>query len=229
MDTLTLLKTKGGLPLTKKFTPQGDESYGGSKHYSVHSASVADLTDVAALLTKLADKKDMAFIRGSLIDANKKDSVTRDGTNFRFRPQHMLALDVDSADTQHDALFDTEAACIEWIQTYLPESFHNASFVYQLTSSAGIKPGLRARLWFWLETPRSSADLKPWAQTVAANPDSCLDASLFDAVKLHYTASPIFDGVEDPFEAGRVVLVPRSVPIGQPSPALAGRALPRPW
>lgn len=209
MDTLTLLKTKGGLPLTKKFTPQGSESYGGSKHYSVHSASVSGLADVAALLQKLADKKDMAFIRGTLIDQDKKQHVTRDGVNFESRRQHTLALDVDSAATQHDAVFDTEAACAEWIQTYLPTCFHDVSFVYQLTSSAGIKPGLRARIWFWLKTPRSSADLKPWAQALGTNLDSCLDASLFDAVKLHYTASPIFEDVEDPFGTGRVVLCDR--------------------
>lgn len=204
MDTITLLKTKGGLPLTKRFTADGEESYGGSKHYSVHPHPVSDLDDMRGILEKLTAQRDVAFIRGTPVADLDLEYAQRVEANFESRPQHLLALDIDSAETTADPLFDTESACVEWIAKHLPEPFHDTSFIYQMTSSAGIKPGLRARIWFWLSQPRSSIELKPWAQCLAADKASCLDASLFDAVKLHYTAAPIFEGRPDPFQYGRI-------------------------
>jgi hypothetical protein len=74
----------------------------------------------------------------------------------------------------------------------LPAEFRRASCILQATSGAGIKPGIRARAWYWLDRPVSDAEAKRW---LGAAP---VDLSLFRAVQLHYTAAPVFRGCPDP-------------------------------
>lgn len=205
METLTLLQTRGGLPLTKKFTPETEESFAGSKYYTVRSAKVESITGLTKILSRLSDNVDMAYIRGQLNDEGKKSYVSREEINFDDVPRHLIAFDVDSAETTYDPIFDTEAACVHWVEEHLPAEFQGASFVYQLTSSAGVKPGLRVRLWFWLETPRTNQEIKPWVKSIKSD-ENKLDDSLFDSVHLHYTAAPIFEGMSDPTGGDRVGL-----------------------
>jgi hypothetical protein len=69
------------------------------------------------------------------------------------------------------------AICIRAAAITLPLEFHDASAYWQLTSGAGIKPGIRLRLWRWLE-------------------GAPVDTSLYGAVAIHYTAAPVFDPPE---------------------------------
>jgi hypothetical protein len=69
----------------------------------------------------------------------------------------------------------------------LPPEFHDASVWWSMTSSAGIKPGIRLRLWYWLDRPVSDEEAKRWLRR------SPVDHSLYGAVGIHYTAAPIFD------------------------------------
>ena len=50
-------------------------------------------------------------------------------------------------------------------------------------------------LWFWLATPRTSAELKEWAKAIKLE----VDHSVFQPAQIHYTAAPIFAaGLTDP-------------------------------
>jgi hypothetical protein len=62
----------------------------------------------------------------------------------------------------------------------------------QTTASAGVKPGIRARLWYWLDRPVSDAEAARWLA------DAPVDRSLFRAVQPIYTAVPVFRGCGDP-------------------------------
>jgi hypothetical protein len=73
----------------------------------------------------------------------------------------------------------------------LPPEFHDASAWWTMTSSAGIKPGVRLRLLYWCDRPVSDAECKRWLQA------SPVDTSLYGAVAIHYTAAPIFDDPTD--------------------------------
>ena len=72
----------------------------------------------------------------------------------------------------------------------LPAQFHDASGYWQLTSGAGIKEGIRARMWFWCDRPVNDDEAKRWLER------SPIDTSLYCANTPHYTARPIFDPPE---------------------------------
>jgi hypothetical protein len=84
-----------------------------------------------------------------------------------------------------DWTFSVRAAVIT-----LPAEFHDASAYWQLTSGAGIKPGIRLRLWYWLDRPVNDDEAKRWFEGAP------VDTSLYCANTPHYTAAPIFDPPE---------------------------------
>ena len=72
----------------------------------------------------------------------------------------------------------------------LPLEFHDTSAYWQLTSGAGIKTGIRLRLWYWCDRPVVDDEAKRWLEA------SPIDTSLYCANTPHYTATPIFDPPE---------------------------------
>jgi hypothetical protein len=81
-----------------------------------------------------------------------------------------------------------------YLRKQLPVPFQVARCVVQLSGSAGIKPGLRAHLWFWLDRPLGRAELDRLLAGVAG-----LDASTLRDIQVHYCARPTFaDGADDP-------------------------------
>jgi hypothetical protein len=91
-----------------------------------------------------------------------------------------------------------------YLRSRLSVELCHAACVCQLTGSAGIKPGIRARLVFWLDRPISLAQAKQWA---ARQPIEC-DLSIYTPSQPIYTAAPVFvDGREDPVRGPRVVLL----------------------
>ncbi|MBW8003058.1 MAG: hypothetical protein FVQ80_13735 [Planctomycetes bacterium] len=84
-------------------------------------------------------------------------------------------------------------AAIEWaIREHLPNEFHEASFIYQFSNSAGLiqpngspyKAGLCVHLFFMLDNPITNEQLKTWLA------DSPVDKSLFNPVQVHFVANP---------------------------------------
>ena len=55
-------------------------------------------------------------------------------------------------------------------------------------------------IWFWLAKPVPDSALKIWAADLNTTAGvTLIDPALFQHVQAHYTAAPIFDGVDDPF------------------------------
>jgi putative DNA primase/helicase len=111
---------------------------------------------------------------------------------------HALLLDVDGFEPlSTDALTDPDGAINEFVVSMLPAAFSGAGYHWHLSGSAGhaSKGGaLRAHLWFWLETPLTSAQLKSYAEKTGL---AC-DMALFNPVQCHYTANPVMgEGVTD--------------------------------
>ncbi len=119
-----------------------------------------------------------------------------------------LALDVDSVELaagDADFLSGPAGACARVVDEVLPVAFHGAGYVWQATGSAGFKPGVRARLWFWLDADMRTEDLAKWVvdSGLAARG---IDRQLYGAARIHYTAAPLLaEGVDDPMEGvGRI-------------------------
>ena len=63
---------------------------------------------------------------------------------------------------------------------------------WQATGSAGIKPGIRLRLAFWLSRPLSDQEARAWLRGFPC------DLSLYSPVQPHYVARPVLQDVPDP-------------------------------
>lgn len=196
MDQLTILECKPNLWLTKRFSESGVEQYSDAKSFRPRTVDVKDLHDLHIALQRLQHEPHMCVIRGGYRGPNENDFQPRKNELYADTPRHWLMIDADDDESPLNVK-NPEADITRWIETYLPEPFHSASYVWQLSPSAGVKPGLRAHIWFWLETPATSAQLREWAKVNELR----VDAAVFKQVQPHYTAAPIFlEPLTDPIK-----------------------------
>jgi hypothetical protein len=239
-DFVTIL-THSSLPLAKRWMPDGSVTpYGEGKHFKTQERPLDSIADLSALLSKLEKAPRSCVIRGKYRGeefSKATEPEHKPGLALRRlgvhddAPHHWLLIDVDNfVPIGADPVLEPIAAIAEYIGT-LPEEFRSASYHWQLSNSAGLPKNrgtLKAHLWFWSETPYTSARLKAWAEVYEIE----IDKSLFGAVQPHYTAAPIFtDGVADPvparsgFVAGATDSVPLLIPADLPAPKqLASKA-----
>lgn len=208
-DTIAVLQHSTN-PLAKTWKADGTiTAYGDAKFFTLTQSPVDNLAELSALLTKVEKQPKTCIIRGAYVGdevAQQRDpgfqrgKVRRALDYFGDQPLHATLIDVDKFEPLcADALIDPQGAIDEFIFTMLPEPFHGAGYHWQLSNSAGHHSKgteLRAHLWFWLDTPLTSAQLKAWAKAVDLN----ADLALFNPVQVHYTALPIMEpGQVDPY------------------------------
>jgi hypothetical protein len=114
---------------------------------------------------------------------------------------------------------------VRYVCDRLPAAFRGVTCWYQFTSGAGIKPGIRIRLAFWLDRPLGTEDLKLWfgakADKIRFYP---VDLSVFVATHPIYVAHPLLAaGAWDPL-GGR----PRSGVVRGESGMVAVQPIERP-
>lgn len=120
----------------------------------------------------------------------------------------MIDLDKHRPDLDMTSLSAEQAARLA--RQDLPEGFHGAACWYQATSNARVKPGLRLRLAFWLDTALNNSQIKSWAETWQVS----IDRSIYTPSQPHFLSAPV--GLGDPYEdeprsgvlPGGVVAVP---------------------
>lgn len=207
-DTISILRHP--MPVMAK-TWQADgtiSEYGDARYYRLQQRLVQDVHGLSALLRELETDPRSCLIRGAFV--GKDLAKERDGSDYKpgkvrraldyfdDQPLHALLVDVDKFEPLAvDPLQDPVGAIDEFVMTMLPDEFKGASFHWQLSNSFGhpTKSGeLRAHLWFWLETPYTSAQLTAWAKAV----DFKGDHAMLRTVQVHYTSTPIMaEGVID--------------------------------
>jgi len=197
-DFITVL-THSTTPLSKRWCADGSiQAFGHAKHFSAREIPVSSFGEMAATLSALHGKPRSCVIRGRFTGQDLTNTV-RQKDVFADTEHHWLLIDVDKYQPlEADPVLEPVESIEQYIHEHLPQEFHETSYHWQLSNSAGhpTKQGLRAHLWFWSETPHTSATLKAWADGLA------VDRSLFDEIQIHYTAAPVFDeGVADPVPA----------------------------
>ncbi len=220
-DFATIVRATGRRLCKRVHADFTTEPYDSAKTMSLHAVELAGLDSLAGLLGELATRRDCCLVRGEIIDHARTigvrrlcraDPETGEQPTLHEAPRHWLALDLDSVplDQGIDRL-DIEA-CARCVLPRLPEAFRGAACVVQATTSHGIKPGARLRLWFWCSRPLTNAECKRW---LAQSP---VDRTLFSPAQPHYTAAPIFVGWSDPLprRLGRLSGAPFVIP---PAPA----------
>ena len=132
----------------------------------------------------------------------------------------MLDLDGVPLPNEMSVVTDPET-CVEWaVNHLLPPEFSKASFVYQLSSSAGLtkrENELNVHLWFFTEQDYSNEALRAWARWWNAKQQcKIIDPALFTEVQPHYTSAPeLLEGLIDPLAGRRLGLIYRHQRIGK--------------
>jgi hypothetical protein len=188
---------------TKTITPDGKgglaitDIYKGTKWWSGHERTVDSIDSFATLLEKGRDPFAM-IVRGRIADGVNRDRMFRrkttraDGTGTIDEAEHRwLLIDADSLEADFDP-FEDVPKTVRYVCDRLPAAFRGVTCWFQFTSGAGIKPGIRIRLAFWLDRALGTEDLKLWfgakADKIRLYP---VDLSVFVCSHPIYVAHPI--------------------------------------
>ena len=144
-----------------------------------------------------------------------KDDLTPEGT-FEEHPTAWLCIDFDKKEVPNLNRNSLEA--VEWlIQNQLPTEFHNASYIYQWSSSAGleynnipVKIGTNVHLFFYLDKGLVEGELKGWLPK-----SNGFDVSVFQTIQ------PIFvnpkcikdDGIVDVITQDKIGIIHKQEPL----------------
>jgi hypothetical protein len=238
-DFITRL-TGDGL-LTKRWvreTPKRKPTSIAYDQLSIFNAKMVPVTSLAELAGVLDNlNKHQAVIHGGLI-GRAVGEVAKNIPRWLYprgedapatieeAPHYWTLLDVDGipCPADLDPIAEPERAAAHVI-SLLPEEFHGAAHWWQLTGSAGFKPGIRMRLAFWMDRKLGGRDVKLWLAKVKG-----LDGSIYTAHQLIYAATPIFeDGVEDPVPRRSGICDGDVVSPPEMRPALDSNSKPERW
>jgi hypothetical protein len=182
----------------------------GYQHQSVFKYDHADATDIGALFEVLIEESEdpnVFIIRGALrehVDPDgkvyRRKDINKHGDDAHFEecPRRWVMIDIDKLPLDGiDLINDPEGTVKRAIKKFLPECYQNVSFLWQLSSSAGVGDDnglLSIHIWFVLDRPVGHDELKAFHELKAP----AVDRSTFRTVQVHYIAAPISeDGISD--------------------------------
>lgn len=206
IDTVTVLTMKGQLLATKRFVRRDGQtlcdSYSNAKFFFHRSERVSSIRDIHRVLLGLSNRPNESIIRGIPRPGVGREIARRsngaDATILQASPgRRWCAFDFDGFATGLLCLRPTRDDLIgvaKRARETLPPGFHGASCVMRLSASAGVDGWgvTNLHLWFWLDRPVCDKSLAEWAKSAG------MDGSFYSAVQHHYTANPIFEGMDDP-------------------------------
>jgi hypothetical protein len=176
---------------------------------------VSNIYELSGLLEILLRRPHQFLIRGipapnidlaKPVRRMKHPDQDRDGmiwfTEEAGQPWVLIDIDNFPVPAEIDPVRDPQAAISYLVEHCLPPELRDVTFVWQWSSSTGMKGAgfLSAHLWFWLDRPMTEAELKGWFFTdpwLREN-ETHIDPTLFRLVQPHYTAAPVFEGITDP-------------------------------
>lgn len=211
-DTLTVLTCRSpNTRAVKEYFVDGDgkiakRSYKAGFFFSWEEVPVNSLYDLYNVLTHLLNEQNKFYIMGKPKPGVNKTVHRRthgDDATFDEESHFHLTVDIDKQDRpKHiDPATDPEGAA-RWAVQLLPPPFQKADFIFRFSSSQGVpeKRGepaplkLSLHLVFWFNRRVGHKEIKRYFK---ANPCP-VDHALFSAVQVHYSAAPIFHGMDDP-------------------------------
>lgn len=222
------LRAADGTPFTKKFTRSatGELSVEPFPHIRDIDSFREEANSIDELYALIASHaaQNHCMLKGLLGRQLKGES--RAGLTDPHAPTQWLLLDLD---------FDSGWDSVDDFIAELNPAWTDVSYIWQHSSSAGIKsePGLRGHLWLMLETAVMPASVKVWLKErnltvpglqqhlrLTASGMSLrwgLDISTCQNDKLIYIAPPILEGLEDPLTE-RITLVKKGFDLAPPPP-----------
>ena len=216
---LTILEVTGQHFATKRHTRREDGSWATEGHSrsvqnKFREAPISDLYSLASVISALSERE--YPIRGAIHvsltgrNGKKKKYFRATLDNFGGRrgatPCQWGMIDLDGVKLGAGLdIFKEPEAAIKWaIAEYLPECFQDVTCFWQLSSSAGVKKGFSAHIWFWLDRPITGGDMTDY---LAAKGPEVDPACLRNDVQPHYCAAPIFTNAPDPIPYRQDIMV----------------------
>ena len=158
--------------------------------YNYVTNSINNINDLYDIIYKTSLKDNSIIIRGRSQykqDWYRTRTIKKDNEGtFTEHPTAWLCIDFDNQIVP--GIERLSLAAIEWlINNNLPEVFHNSSYIYQWSSSAGleynnipIKNGTNVHLFFYLDKGLVETELKGWFSNIE---QSVIDKSVFQTVQ----------------------------------------------
>ena len=246
---VTVLRTTDQHTATKTFHRHLDgrireQSYSCGYRFRHGTAEISSIDDLFELVQILEYETDSAFlIQGEVIPQFcDNDEITRTLHDLPERGQVAMLRPIPEGSRWFCADFDkielpegmTPQQGVEMLVQTLPDEFHNVTYVFQLSSSAGVTgigvkwckrvdeygqeamveeefeyPGfskISAHVFFWLSKPQTA--LAQWAKNFnAMRGRRIIDPAFLETVQPNYCCRPRFIGMDDPVPGGRSGLV----------------------
>ncbi len=217
---LTILTCRGeDLMATKLFYAQEDgtinkESFSAGKFFKHEEKQVSNIYELAEVFDNLLNEPKKFVIRGKAKKA--AGEIVRRKTHaphaaFDAVPRRWVMLDIDKQECP--AYFDpakNPEEVARWALGLLPEPFRNVTCFCKFSASQSV-PGkigdapqsrVSMHIVFWCDRAASEEE---WKRYFKGNP-APIDRALFSPVQIHYTARPIFQGIDDPVPRRTCVL-----------------------
>lgn len=217
-DTVTILTMRGDLVAAKVITRAADgtltkHAYSLAKRFHLRVARVDNLTGLYSLLLNLATRRQDFIIRGTPIaDAAQPGEWRKTLHAKEDGPANIAVPDPG----RYYAAFDFDAMPLDFYMSSpptredleraahrarakLPAAFQKAACIYRFSASAGLDAETASlHLWFWFSRPIACYSLREHTKALR------LDGSICSPVQPHYTANPLFIGMDDPLEGMRL-------------------------
>jgi len=175
-EHVMVLTAHDGKLLTKTIYRQEDgtlalRDYDRAYEFRMEHVPVGSLADLRRILESLAPNQCIVYgriIPGTDTSRALRRHQHRDGepATLEDAPHRWLALDAETLlPTDDNGKFDYTAEperAAKLAISRLPFELHDHDCIWQLTSSAGLKPDVRLRLFFWLDRPLTGAEAKAW-------------------------------------------------------------------
>jgi hypothetical protein len=150
---LTFLKAE--VPLTKSYEKKGDQYVGGSypgvRNFTSIEETVTDVREFSQLLMKNSDLGHCLLTNSlteQIVDSPRAKLSDKDEL------RKWIVLDIDG--------LNGISSIPEFIVKILPAPFHDVSYVVQHSPSSGIKPGVRAHLFYLLDDEVDVKSVSSW-------------------------------------------------------------------
>ena len=165
------------------------------RKFNIRGITIRDIFDIEKLVDEISKNKFKAIVRGVTGHSFVTNSLRNQKT--LFEPAGgipWICIDADNIICSDGVDPNTVEGIILFIHLYLPKSFHDVSFYYQFSSSAGLigpnrklyKEELNVHIFFYLSRPVTRRELEDWLKDC-----NCIDKTLFRPEQIHLNRSTI--------------------------------------
>lgn len=218
------MATLDGRPMAKRLylDPQGqvasDPANPKVKYFTGAQIPVGNFAELVLRLEAISLQPHMYIVRGTILPGVDPERMMRTHVNdptLGAAEHHWILLDVDGYRPEVDAevFAQNPGRYAQEARETLPDCFRRATCWWQATGSAGVKPGARIRLAFWLDKAIGDSEARAISSAFALP----VDLSLFTPSQPHYVARPILDGVSDPCPGVRSGTLPGTPEVTLPA------------